>query len=164
MNRILYEVSFMGNIQSWLGIIWSIVILIVWLAIQTKNGKIEKNGRIAITLIMIAVMAIYTIAVVVGYVGKLIPYKNGRYIEIKGVVEGYSSNFGSTRGSIESFTLNGVKFECSDGAIWGYCPNRKNGGVIAGNGQHLRIRYIPDTQGNKIVYIEQMMPEEWNTD
>lgn len=85
-------------------------------------------------------------------------------IVLKGGVQDYSPNFGSTRGTIESFTLDGVKFECSDGNIGGYCPNRKHGGVIAGNGQHLRIRYIPHSQGNTIVYIEQMMPEEWEED
>lgn len=32
------------------------------------------------------------------------------------------------------------------------------------SGRHLRIRYIPLRQENVIVYIEQMMPEEWDTD
>ena len=32
------------------------------------------------------------------------------------------------------------------------------------SGRHLRIRYIPLKHENVIVYIEQMMPEEWETD
>lgn len=164
MNKILYEVNFTGNIQSWLGMIWGIIILVVWVATQRKNGRIKEGDRIAITIIIIVVIAINSIGVVVGCVGTLIPYKNGHYVEIEGVVQDYYSNLGSTRGTIESFTLDGVKFECSDGNIWGYAPNRKNGGVIFGNGQHLRIRYIPKSSENTIVYIEQMMPEEWETD
>ena len=164
MNRILYEVSFVGNIQRWLVMIFGISILVVGGVIQKRNGKIKEEERIAITIVMIAVIAVNAIGVVVGWMGTLIPYKNGHYVEIEGVVQDYHSNLGSTRGTIESFTLDGVKFECSDGNIWGYAPNRKNGGVIFGNGQHLRIRYLPKSSENTIVYIEQMMPEEWETD
>lgn len=164
MNRILYEVNFAGNIERWLVMIWGIGILVVGGAVQRKNGKIKEGDRIAITIVMIAVIAVNAIGVVVGWVGTLIPYKSGHYVEIEGVVQDYHSNLGSTRGTIESFTLDGVKFECSDGNIWGYAPNRKNGGVIFGNGQHLRIRYLPKSSENTIVYIEQMMPEEWETD
>lgn len=164
MNRILYEVNFAGNIQRWLVLLSGVIILIIGVAVQRKNDKIKEEERILTTIVMIAFIAINAIGVVVGCVGTLIPYKKGHYVEIEGVIQDYHSNLGSTRGTIESFTLDGVKFECSDGNIWGYAPNRKNGGVICGNGQHLRIRYIPKTSENTIVYIEQMMPEEWETD
>lgn len=164
MGRVLYEVSFIGNIQNWFGIIFSIGILIVGVATQRKNSKMDRSMRIAITTIMIAFIAIYARVVLISCAGTLIPYKNGHYIEIEGAVQDYSPNFGNTRGTIESFTLDGVKFKCSDGNIWGYCPDRKNGGVIAGNGQHLRIRYVSNLLGNTIMYIEQMMPEEWEED
>lgn len=164
MNRILYEVNFAGNIQRWLVLLSGVIILIIWVAIQRKNDKIKEEERILTTIVMIAFIAINAIGVVVGCVGTLIPYKKGYYVEIEGVIQDYHSNLGSTRGTIESFTLDGVKFKCSDGNIWGYCPDRKNGGVIAGNGQHLRIRYVSNLLGNTIMYIEQMMPEEWEED
>ena len=107
MNRILYEVSFVGNIQRWLVMIFGISILVVGGVIQKRNGKIKEEERIAITIVMIAVIAVNAIGVVVGWMGTLIPYKNG---------------------------------------------------------QHLRIRYLPKSSENTIVYIEQMMPEEWETD
>lgn len=164
MNRILYEVNFAGNIQRWLVLLSGVIILIIGVAIQRKNDKIKEEERILTTIVMIAFIAINAIGVVVGCVGTLIPYKKGYYVEIEGVIQDYHSNLGSTRGTIESFTLDGVKFKCSDGNIWGYCPDRKNGGVIAGNGQHLRIRYVSNLLGNTIMYIEQMMPEEWEED
>lgn len=164
MNRILYEVNFAGNIQRWLVLLSGVIILIIGVAVQRKNDKIKEEERILTTIVMIAFIAINAIGVVVGCVGTLIPYKKGHYVEIEGVIQDYHSNLGSTRGTIESFTLDGVKFKCSDGNIWGYCPDRKNGGVIAGNGQHLRIRYVSNLLGNTIMYIEQMMPEEWEED
>lgn len=164
MNRVLYEVSYIGNIQNWLGIILSISIIAIVVHGIRKGSQTEKAKKITIAIIItmtIFMLSLYAIAVAAGCAGALIPYKKGRYVEIEGVIQDYSPNFGHTRGTIESFTLDGVKFECSDGAIWGYCPNRENGGVITGNGQHLRIRYIPGKPRNTIVYIEQMMPEEW---
>ena len=53
-------------------------------------------------------------------------------------------------------------FETSNISSWGYCQTRENGGVIMGNGQHLKIRYIRSGSENVIVYIEQIIPEEDN--
>ena len=94
------------------------------------------------------------------YKNIVIPYKNGNYVEIEGTVENYSV---SLRENVEYFTVDGVRFECSYGSpMWGYQKQRKNEIIISG--RHLKIRYIPFRHENVIVYIEQMVPEEWESD
>lgn len=92
------------------------------------------------------------------YKDVVITYKNGNYVEIEGTVENYST----VKDDIEYFTVDGVDFRCSEGEVFGYAKLKKNKIIISG--RHLRIRYIPLKHENVIVYIEQMMPEEWETD
>ncbi len=101
--------------------------------------------------------SVYVFLLIKGYIEIVIPYKNGHYVEIEGKVENYV-NVKRT----EYFTVDGVRFKCSGGLPWGYSW-RGNSSVIV-SGRHLRIRYIPSSSENIIVYIEQMMPEEWDTD
>ena len=57
----------------------------------------------------------------------------------------------------ESFVIDGVAFYYSDfSSTVGYHNARSHGGVITGNGQYLRIGYIPgdDAKDNIIVSIE----------
>lgn len=127
-----------------------------------RTDKREQGRKLAGVIAKVAIIfrVVYIISLIKGYIDIVVQYKNSHYIEIEGGVEDYSSNLENRRGTVESLTLDGVKFECSDGPAWIYCPTRENGGVIRGNGQHLKIRYIPDTDGNAIVYIEQLLPEE----
>lgn len=164
MSRILFEVNYIGNLDVWVSFISGFGFLFYLFFKYRKDNALEKEKKILITSSIITIMGICTIIMIMKYVTTVVAYKSGHYVEIEGVVQEYSSNLGGARGPVESFTLDGVGFVCSDDMTWGYRPSRKNGGVIAGNGQHLRIRYIPNTQRNKIVYIEQMMPEEWETD
>jgi hypothetical protein len=78
------------------------------------------------------------------------------------VVEGYVENFDPMpyegHGD-ESFEINGVTFSYSDYSIQpGYTNSKSHGGVIAGDGQHLKVGYVyyNETYGNIIVYIEQL--------
>ena len=59
----------------------------------------------------------------------------------------------------ETFEINGVKFSYSDYNIHpGYNNTKSHGGVITGNGQHLKIRYVyfNEVYGNIIMYIEEI--------
>lgn len=70
---------------------------------------------------------------------------------MEGIVEDYEEGI---KGD-ESFTINGVEFEVRrHAAAWGYTLFFTKDSVITGNGQHLRIRYIPTS--NSIVYIEEI--------
>ena len=160
MNKVLFETSYIGSPGVWFSTISFFVFFIFAFFKFRKDNTIEKDNRIIITASIIAIMIMCTIFMIIKYANTAVRYKSGNYVEIEGVVQDYFSNLGSTRGPVESFTLDGVKFVCSDDVTCGYSPSRKNGGVIAGNGQHLRIRYIPGGQDNVIVYIEQLMPEE----
>ena len=85
-------------------------------------------------------------------------YKRGDYQ----IVEGYVENFDPMPYSgheHETFEIGGVKFSYSDYDHQpGYNNARSHGGVISGNGQHLKIGYVylNETYGNIIVYIEQI--------
>lgn len=82
-------------------------------------------------------------------------YKQGEYQ----IVEGYVENFVPmpyTGHSHESFEVNGVSFSYSDYSVQsGHHNAKSHGGVITGDGQHLKIGYIHynETYGNIIVYI-----------
>ena len=85
-------------------------------------------------------------------------YKDGNYK----IVEGYVENFNPMPyegHSDESFEINGVKFAYSDYSVQpGYNNSKSHGGVVVGDGQHLKIGYVyyNETYGNIIVYIEQL--------
>ncbi|MBQ8780604.1 MAG: hypothetical protein IJZ72_02870 [Oscillospiraceae bacterium] len=81
-------------------------------------------------------------------------YKNGDYLTVEGVVENFR-----TGQKKESFAINDVDFSYSDNnIIQGYHRMKQSGGVIKGDGQHLRVGYVyyNDTYGNIIVYIEEL--------
>ena len=165
MNRVLFEVSYIGNIYGLAHIVlgFGIFLFLYFDLKRIKNDGQERDREIARVAekVVIVIIVGYIISLIKGYMDIVVQYKNGHYIEIEGVTEDYVSNLG--RGPVETFTLDGVYFECSDKATWGYCPPRKNGSVIRGNGRHLRIRYIPRKNENVIVYIEQLIPEECNS-
>ncbi|MCR4650554.1 MAG: hypothetical protein K5662_02250 [Lachnospiraceae bacterium] len=84
-------------------------------------------------------------------------FKEGYYKTVEGVVEDFSPMpyEGHQR---ESFVINGVRFQYSDFAETpGYNNARSHGGIIEGNGQHLRICYYNDNSlGNVILQIEEI--------
>ena len=83
-------------------------------------------------------------------------YKSGDYEIVEGFVEDFKP-MPYEGHSDESFEINGVKFSYSDYSIGtGYNNAKSHGGVITGNGQHLKIGYIKELNGNVIVYIEQL--------
>lgn len=83
-------------------------------------------------------------------------YEVGNYEIVEGFVEDFEPMPYDGHGN-ESFEINGVKFSYSDYInICGYNNAKSHGGVIEGNGQHLKIGYISYNKMNVIVYIEQL--------
>ena len=85
-------------------------------------------------------------------------YRRGEYQTVEGYVENFDPMpYGGKMD--ESFEINGVKFAYSDyNTQPGYNNAKSHGGVITGNGQHLKIGYVylDEAYGNVIVYIEEI--------
>ena len=81
-------------------------------------------------------------------------YRRGEYK----TVEGYVEDFEVHNDRCETFSVNGVDFEYGYAeARFGYHKSSRKGGVITGNGQHLKIGYTEYSRlGNVIVYIEEL--------
>jgi len=77
------------------------------------------------------------------------------------IVEGYVTNYHPMPWSghdTERFTINGVYFEYANAVIENCYHNAAtHGGVITHNGQHLKIKYIQNSMGNKILYITEIL-------
>lgn len=159
MHRILFETGYLGSVY---GVFHIFLCLGIFLFLYFRMKKIAKTDereevRViagAMSKVIIVSMVAYMIFLIKSYIDVVIPYKTGNYIQIEGAVRRYSTKKGGT----EYFSVNGVDFECSSGMLWGYF---KYGGTnfLSGDGQYLRIRYIPGKHGNTIVYIEQLLPE-----
>lgn len=121
MNKVLFEVSYIGNGYAFCHVIIFFCVLCCLLFGDRriiKTSRKEGEVRIGTTGMRasIVILAVYMIVLLKGYIGTVVQYKTGD------------------------------------------CQTRKNGGVIVGNGQHLRIRYIRNGKEKVIVYIEQMIP------
>ena len=165
-RRVLYEAGFTLQ-NAWFVLI---LLLIVFLCILIRSIKKLKNhrkygSRAAKTGVVIGALGILGLAAVTAlvvpgqiklYQSTVGAYKNGDYQ----IVEGYVEQFRPAQkvGSAESFTVNGVEFKYYDNvAQFGYHSTSARGGVITGDGQHLRIGYThSDRRGNVIVYIEEL--------
>ena len=121
--------------------------------VSYKFVKIFCGCGAGFILIISVLLAFSTVAEYKAVVGA---YESGEYE----VVEGYIENFDPMPyegHAEESFEINGVKFSYSDYRItFGYNNAKSHGGVIEGNGQHLKIGYVVGNGENIIVYIEQL--------
>ena len=123
--------------------------------VSYKAVKIFCACGFCFVLILTIVISLFQVHMYKETVGA---YESGNYE----IVEGYVENFIAMPyegHSDESFEINGVKFSYSDYSVQpGYNNTMSHGGVITGDGQHLKIGYIyyNNTYGNIIVYIEQL--------
>lgn len=164
MNRVLFEISYIGSLSGCFHIIFFFCIFIS-LYLGMRRAAKEDNGvwnrkivRIDMKVVIVIVV-IYTITLVKGYIDIVVSYKTGHYIEIEGVVEDYHFVPGEKKGYNEYIFIDGVVFRCPT-SLWGYYPTNRNNKVVVGKGQHLKIRYVRIGSENTIVYIEQIIPEE----
>ena len=81
---------------------------------------------------------------------------------VQGYVEKFQHQEPYKNGSRDRFEINGVYFECSRTVRFGYQTPSAYGGVITGNGQHLKIKYVVKDDGdereNIILYIAEIDP------
>jgi len=85
-------------------------------------------------------------------------YNRGEYQTVEGYVENFHPMPPDGKRH-ETFDINGVEFAYSDYNLHpGYNNSKHHGGVITGNGQHLKIKYVyfNEIYGNIIVYIEEI--------
>lgn len=161
MNRVLFEVSYIGSPRGFLMVAILVCVGAIVL-IGSAKRKYSTNTKIEYfiykvhyigTVFLIIIFLLLMIGLIIAYGDVILSYKLGKYREVEGVVENYEKHI-----KTETFTVNNVKFETGSAVLsWGYIW--QNGeSVINGNGQYLRIRYIPGT--NSIVYIEEIVDKE----
>ena len=173
METVLYELGFdyseamgglipiaMGVVVFWLGAFIG-KIPMRNTASNLRIKEISHKG-VAIVLKVIGVIA---------FIGSLFFYslyideynqhktklENGEVLIVEGYVENFRPLLFFEKGT-ENFEINGVYFAYNDaGATNGYNTTADRGGVITGNGQHLRIKYISNEDGeNIILYIAEI--------
>ncbi len=163
MNKILYEASYIGSPKIFFDQVFTILLFIFGIGLSVhKLRKMKDTEEINLRYKINSILA-YMVIVVFGIVGSMstigeiwaykeiiLGYKKGEYREVEGIVEDYRES------KVDRFTVNGVEFEIPLYSLtWGYTYWHDEN-VITGDGQHLRIRYMPP---NFIVYIEEIVDE-----
>ncbi|MBR3076731.1 MAG: hypothetical protein IKH07_02290 [Oscillospiraceae bacterium] len=160
-SHVLYEAAFSFD-YFWL----ILLILPVGIAFVTfrQFRKAKQTGKTGDKLgLGMGVFALLVVLVVIGivvpdqikmYDAAVGAYKRGEYE----IVEGYVENFDTDPKRWEDFTVGNVHFSYGYQEMrFGYHNIRQKGGVITGNGQHLKIGYTNyGNYGNVIVYIEEL--------
>ena len=168
MGKVLYVIPSEYDFASILEIpIFMLIVVLVFpiiIRIYCEIKDIEFNKKfIKIFFGLAACFVICSIALVgVGqfslYNKTVGAYKKGEYKTVEGYVENFVP-MPYEGHAHESFEINGVKFSYSDNSIQpAYNKTKPRGGVISGNGQHLKIHYVyyDLAYGNLILYIEQL--------
>lgn len=166
MKNILFEATFEFEFAYLIPIFMLIFISLFPLIMKKyyENNDVRINYKVVRIFCGCAFAFVALISVIVGvfqvnmFSKTVGAYNKGDYE----IVEGYVENFipmPYEGHSDESFEINGVKFSYSDYSIQpGYNNSKSHGGVVFGNGQHLKIGYVyyNEVYGNIIVYIEQL--------
>ncbi|MBP3475819.1 MAG: hypothetical protein J6K48_05825 [Lachnospiraceae bacterium] len=163
MNQILFEVNWIGSLRSFFSEMVLCVLFSVGLVRQIRarnkmdrsktRGQIKYITETASIISWGIITAVLIVAVCNGYFDIIVAYKLGNYCEVEGMVE----DFRIREGCYDLyFVIEDVAFSPGQTASWGYTLLMTNKSVIQGNGQHLKIRYIPYGGDNAIVYIEQI--------
>ena len=161
MGTVLYECAWEYNRHAFIPLFMVIGGIIMLLRARPKGFELVF---VAIFITVSAAISALMVAEQVDQYNKIVvAYQQGDYL----IVEGYVENFHpmpKEGHDTEEFDLNGVHFEYSDFTVQqGYHNALSHGGVITGDGQHLRIGYIimESATGNQmlenvIVYIEEL--------
>ena len=169
MHKVLYEITYR---MDWKVLIPFAVLLgfLCFLIPKIRKIRREKSFKghkadiffcsIGV-LVSLTVCSISVASQIDMYQDIVAAYEDGRYQTVEGYVEDFIP-MPPEGHAHESFQINGVCFDYSENtALQGYNKTKENGGVISGNGQHLKIRYIyyKPWDTNVIVYIEELSPE-----
>ena len=170
-SQVLYRAAFRFE---WYWIVIPALLIafgIVAIHFMKKVRKAKESGQIKDIVGSGIAMAIGLsgVSFLLFYMLILIPAKIGEYHATIGafekgeyeIVEGYVEDFHPmpyTGHDNETFRINDVTFSYSDYSdCFGYNNSRSHGGVITGDGQHLKIGYTKyGSYGNVIVYIEEL--------
>ena len=157
---VLYEASFVFQ-PIWLLLLLMGAALVTFTIRTFKKGKRSKEERreeprwvLVVGLIVLAFVYITVIPDQIKmYRATVGAYHRGEYQ----IVEGYVEDF-QPMSKWERFSIDGVTFEYSNATLqFGYHSEKRHGGVITGDGQHLKIGYTTyKWLGNVIVYIEEL--------
>ena len=171
-GRVLYEITADESIPGLKGVLFTLVFAafaaMVFLMIRhRRSGMVQMSvGGSAQGLLrpVCFIAALFVLLAFLAGLGQIhagqtlmARYRNGEYQVVEGVVEHFDP-MPAEGHKHESFDIDGVRFEYSDYREQpGYHQARSHHGVITGDGQHLRIRYIwyDDSIGNIILYIEE---------
>ena len=162
-HQVLYEASlkidFALFIPPLMLVIFAVILIRQSRALKRGEQKARKSVIFAAICLgfMLLVMALVIPDQIMMYQSTVGAYKRGEYQ----VVEGYVENFHPMPAAghdTERFSIEGVEFRYSDYIVqFGYHNARSHGGVITGDGQHLKIGYTQyRSHGNVIVYIEEL--------
>lgn len=166
-GNVVYEVSFTVP-KGWvlLAVLFFCLLGLIARCAKTlkdPRGTGKRDARVGImigalgTMLLAGVMTLVIPEQVRLYRSIVGAYKRGDYQIAEGFVEDFHP-MPKEGHDTERFTLSGAAFEYSDYSVqFGYHTSRANGGVISGDGQHLRIGYVEDPRlGKVIVRIEEL--------
>lgn len=166
-SRVLFEANFFDSGLLFLlfgagGFIFAIFQAIKYE--KRRYGKKDARSAAIIGAIIALLIVYFMISLIVPrYQGTLMAYRRGEYLIAEGEVESFCSErkagqLGKDSVVIrESFTIDGITFSYAPRStefLFGYNCTWPYKGIITGDGQHLRIGYIKNT--NVIVYIEEL--------
>lgn len=158
MGTILYECTWVLDKS----VMIPFIMIIGGISMYLINPKRIPRTFLVVYVTISAIIGVFILVEQADQYNKIVvAYQDGDYQ----IVEGYVENFHPMPASghdTEHFEIDGVYFEYSDFTVQqGYHNARSRGGVITGDGQHLRIGYITmdSATGNQmldnvIVYIE----------
>lgn len=173
MENVLYEYSFnFENIYtSFIPLFIGVGFFIKSISLLRKKGGNKNFVDLFFKIIGFIVGPVCVGLALISVLGYTLVYNESKEILENDdcyVVEGYVENFYSMPyegHDTEHFEINGVYFEYSDYIMTnGYNVTASHGGVVAHNGQYLKIKYIIDEydeeDGNTILYIAEI-EKEW---
>ena len=123
--------------------------------IYHKGLKKYKVATITITSLAMLISGLVAISQYIEYKQIVEQIKKGDIEIQQGKISEYKPIDLSNHGSLESFSINGVKFAYSDyHRISGYHHACVNGGLICEEGQEIRISYYIKNNINYIIKID----------
>lgn len=161
MGTVLYECSWTYDRHAMIPLM---LVAAAVLMFQKKKPKGAERVFLLLFAVVSILVSLFTVAEQIDQYNKIVlAYRKGDYQ----IVEGYVENFHPMPHEghdTEYFEIDGIFFEYSDFTVQqGYHNARSHGGVITGDGQHLRVGYIEmeSATGNRmlenvIVYIEEL--------
>ena len=179
MGQVLYEASFKFNftifapllIMAFGFIVCSLIKGNSWDSLRAMNPwqtkwfktkeTYDKYVKFFFRLFLVSGVLFFALDIFVSvnqYQKTVGAYRRGEYEIVEGYVEHFETGPWG-QGGDESFEIDGVQFSYSNvHTTQGYNRPKAQGGVITGDGQHLKIGYVllNKYDGNVIVYIEEL--------